>query len=267
MKTFQEFILECELVEGKLNESSMGERSSTRTRGRVPRGRGASNVTLGRGRGADMTRHERSTAAIAKKAGLKGTGKFSTKDLRTKPKEYTTHTNPDGYGDRGSTKQDHYINSFASVRKAAKDERIINKTKRSGHDASGWPKTKIAPSGESVRKVKDLRRQIIKSGGDTRNKVHTVDVIQRDTHVEKGDKKKRIERGKNFIAAIKDTQNQLKKAGAKKGETVMGTPSSVMPGEDKKTGEEKRSKLYKKVLGKGVRDVSKKSGIMVSKVD
>jgi len=45
----------------ELEESSMGERS----RGRA---------TLTRGRGADMTRQERTTAAIAKKAGLKGTG-------------------------------------------------------------------------------------------------------------------------------------------------------------------------------------------------
>jgi len=54
MKTFQEFILECY----ELDESSTGEK----TRGRA---------TLARGRGADMTRQERTTAAIAKKAGLK----------------------------------------------------------------------------------------------------------------------------------------------------------------------------------------------------
>ena len=73
MKTFREFIEYCY----ELEESSTGERSGRRTRGKV---------TLARGRGANMTPKERSTAAIAKKAGLKGTGKYSTKDLRTRRK-------------------------------------------------------------------------------------------------------------------------------------------------------------------------------------
>ena len=72
MKTFREFILECY----ELEESSTGERS----RGRA---------TLGRGRGADMTSNERSIASIAKKARLRGTGKYSTKDLRTPSRLYT----------------------------------------------------------------------------------------------------------------------------------------------------------------------------------
>jgi hypothetical protein len=254
MKTFQEFIYECY----ELEESSGGERSGRRTRGKV---------TLARGRGADMSKSERTTAAISKKAGLKGTGKYSTKDLRAKPKNYTTNDSEDDYDDYGSTKQDHYIRTHASGRKAAKGERLIQKFKSAGKDSSGWTKYKHAPSSESVRRVKDLKKQMTKAGAKKTGRVHTVDIMHRDIELEKGDKHQQMERGRNFIAAVKDTPNQLKRAGAKKGETVVGKPSAVMQGEDEKTGEAKRAKLYKKAFGKRSTEKSAKTGLMVGKAD
>jgi hypothetical protein len=260
MKTYQEFILECY----ELDESSTGERSGRRTRG---------NVTLARGRGADMTRSERTTASVAKKAGLKGTGKYSTKDLRTKSKDYTTYDSEDDLDDIGSTEQDHFIRSYSSPRKAAKGEGLISKSKPSGRlSATGRTKHKTAPSSESVRKVKDLKKSMTKSGANKRGGVHTVDIMHRDSNVGKGDKDQQMERGRNFIAAVKDTPRQLRKAGAKKGDAVIGRPSSVMPGESetpekKKTGEEKRAKLYKKIFGKRSTERSAKTGIMTGKVD
>ena len=95
MKTFKEFILECY----ELEEGSSGER----TRGRA---------TLGRA-GNKMDRGERSVAAIAKKAGLKGTGKYSTKDLRKKARDYTTYDSEDDEDDFGSTEQDHFIRTYS----------------------------------------------------------------------------------------------------------------------------------------------------------
>ena len=247
---------EDELGEGyELEESSTGERSGRRTRGKV---------TLARGRGADMDRRERTTAAIAKKAGLKGTGKYSTKDLRAKSKEYSTDDSY-GVGTRGSTKQDTIITTHSSPRQASEREGIINKSK-SRFTSSGF-KTEIKPSSDSVRRVRDLRKQITKTGGDKRGRVHSVDIIPRDMSVSKGDKKKQIERGKNFIKALKDTPKHLKVAGAKKGETVIGKPTAVMPDEDKKTGEEKRGKLYNKVFGKRSTKKSEKTGLMVGKAD
>lgn len=254
MKTFQEFLEECY----ELEESSGGERSGRRTRGKV---------TLARGRGADMDRSERTTAAIAKKAGLKGTGKHSTKDLRTKAKDYTTYDSEDDEDDYGSTEQDHYIRSYSSARKAAKGEQLIKKFKPAGRTATGMTKLKTAPSGESVRRVKDLKKQMTKAGADKKGRVHTVDIMHRDSDVGKGDKDGQMERGRNFIAAVKDTPNQLKKAGAKKGEAVVGKPTAVMPGEDKKTGEAKRAKLYKKAFGKRSTEKSEKTGLMVGKAD
>ena len=279
MKTYQEFITEAkkcwpgykkkgtQKLFGKtynrcvkedieeLEESSTGERSGRRTRGKL---------TLARGRGADMTRQERSTASIAKKAGLKGTGKYSTKDLRTKAKEYSTDDSY-GVGTRGSTKQDTIITTHSSPRQSAEREGIINKSK-SRFTSSGF-KTEIKPSSDSVRRVRDLRKQITKTGGDKRGRVHSVDILPRDMSVSKGDKKKQIERGKNFIQALKDTPEHLKKAGAKKGETVIGKPTAVMPDEDKKTGEEKRAKLYKKIFkGKSTKK-SNTTGYVSGKVD
>ena len=239
--------------EYELEESSTGER----TRGRA---------TLGRA-GNKMDRGERSVAAIAKKAGLKGTGKLSTKDLRTRAKDYTTYDSEDTEDDIGSTEQDHFIRTHASARKAAKAERLISKYKSAGRNASGMTKLKTAPSSESVRRVKDLKKQMTKSGASKTGKVHTVDIMHHDSDVGKGDRDQQMERGRNFIQAIKYTPKQLKKAGAKKGEAVVGKPTAVMSGEDQKTGVAKRAKLYKKVFGRRSSDKSNKTGLMVGAVD
>jgi len=244
--------------EYELEESSSGERSGRRTRGKL---------TLARGRGADMTRQERSTASIAKKAGLKGTGKYSTKDLRTKAKDYTTYDSEDTEDDYGSTEQDHYIRTHSSARKAAKGEQLISKFKTAGKTPTGMTKLKTAPSSESVRRVKDLKKQISKSGAKKTGPVHTVDIMHRDSDVGKGDKDQQMERGRNFIQALKDTPKHLKRAGAKKGETVVGKPTAVMSGEDQKTGVAKRAKLYKKVFGKRSTEKSEKTGLMTGAVD
>lgn len=282
MKTYQEFITEAkkcwpgykkkgtQKLFGKtynrcvkedieeLEESSMGERSGRRTRGKV---------TLARGRGGDMDRSERTTAAIAKKAGLKGTGKYSTKDLRKKARDYTTYDSDGDMDDVGSTEQDHFIRTYSSARKAAKGERLISKMKPAGRTATGMTKLKTAPSSESVRRVKDLKKNMTKSGANKTGRVHTVDIMHRDSDVGKGDRNQQMERGRNFIQAVKDTPHHLKKAGAKPGDTVIGKPTAVMPGEDKKTGEAKRAKLYKKVFGKRSSEQSKKTGFMTGKVD
>ena len=249
---------EFDLYDYELEESSGGERSGRRSRGKV---------TLARGRGADMSKSERTTAAVAKKAGLKGTGKYSTKDLRKKSRDYTTYDSEDDLDDIGSTEQDHFIRTYSSARKAAKGEQLIKKYKPAGRTATGMTKLKTAPSSESVRRVKDLKKSMTKAGADKKGRVHTVDIMHRDSGVGKGDKDGQMERGRNFIAAVKDTPNQLKKAGAKKGEAVIGKPTAVMPGEDKKTGEAKRAKLYKKAFGKRSTKKSEKTGLMVGKAD
>ena len=248
-----------EMYEIELDESSTGERSGRRTRG---------NVTLARGRGADMYRKERTTAAIAKKAGLKGTGKFSTKDLTTSPRDYTNNDDKYGYDNAGSTEQDHYIRTYSSPRKAAQDEDLISKRKPTGkRTAFGRMRNKTAPSSESVRRVKDLKTQMTKAGANQRERVHSVDIMHRDSHIRKGDTANQMERGRNFIQAIKDTPKHLKIAGAQRGDTVIGKPTAVMPGENPVTGAAKRAKLYRKIFGKKSSKASSKTGLMTGAVD
>jgi hypothetical protein len=276
MKTYQEFVVEaqkcwpgykkkgtkklfgktynnCVKEEIELEESSTGEK----TRGKA---------TLARGRGADMTPRERSVASIAKKAGLKGTGKYSTKDLRT-PSRLYTNNNPDGYGDKGSTKVSHYVTTHASPRSAAtsSDLDIINKREYLGVK-DGKLKYKHHPSADSVRRAKDFRKAIVRSGGDKRGKVHDVSIMPDDAYREKNQTKDRMTLGRNLVQGVKDVPKHLKAAGAKKGEVVTGKPAAVMPGEDKKTGAEKRGKLYGKILGSRASKRSEKTGVMVGKV-
>ena len=197
---------------------------------------------------------------------MKGTGKYSTKDLRKPARDYTTYDSEDDEDDFGSTEQDHFIRTHSSARKAAKGERLISKMKPSGkRTPSGMTRLKTAPSGESVRRVKDLKKQMTKSGASKTGRVHTVDIMHRDSDVGKNDPDRQMERGRNFIQAVKDTPKHLKKAGAKPGDTVVGKPTAVMSGEDKKTGEAKRAKLYKKIFGKRSSSASNKTGIMVGK--
>lgn len=246
MKTFREFLLECY----ELEESSSGER--------VPRGR----ASLARGRGRDMTRKERSTAAIAKKAGMRGTGKYSTKDLRTRDRSYSNDDSRNPYGEPESTKQDTSIATYSSPRKAAVQTGLIAKKEY----VPGQFKTKHVPSVISVRKAKDFRKALTKAGANKRGKVHSVSILHRG-NADKDDPKRRIERGKNFIQAVKDTPKHLKKAGVRKNEAVMGQPAAVMYGEDKKTGEVKRAKLYKKIFGKRSSKMSNKTKKMVGKME
>ena len=242
--------------EYELEESSTGEKM----------GRGKSKLTQfgnlkikgqARSQRNTITRRKRSIAAIAKKAGMKGTGKLSHHDIKSSPRDYTTYDSDDDMDDIGSTEQDHFIRSYKSPRRAASGEQLISKY-RGG---------KVKPSKDSVRKVRDFKKSMTKAGANKKGRVHTVDIMHRDSEVFKGDKNQQMERGRNFIKAVKDTPNQLKKAGAKKGEAVVGKPSAVMSGEDSKTGKEKRAKLYKKIFGKRSTKKSEKTGMMMGAVE
>lgn len=255
-KTFQDFMLECY----ELEESSTDERM----------GRGKSKLTQfgnlkikGNVRNPQNTRsrRERSIAAISKKAGLKGTGKLSHHDIKSLPRNYTTYyDSEDIEDDIGSTKQDHFIRTYKSPRGASSREGLISKRR-------GFFSGKVKPSKDSVRKVRDFRKSMTKAGANKRGRVHNVDILHRDENMEKGDKTQQMERGRNFIQAVKDTPKHLKRAGAKKGETVIGKPTAVMGGEDKKTGAEKRAKLYKKIFGKKSTKKSEKTGMMIGAVE
>ena len=251
MKTFNEFILDCyEYEEEDLSESRQRRVSGPLINTPMTRMVDGPNVNKREGR-----RH-RTIAAIAKKAELRGTGKLSTHDLRSKSTDYTTYDSEDELDDYGSTKQDQYIRTYKSARRAAAGEDLTRKLKL------GKTGFRVAPSKESVRKVKDFRKQIVKSGGNKRGPAHVVSVMHRDSELGKGVRYQRMERGRNFIQALKDTPKHLKKAGAKKGDVIIGKPTAVMQGEDQEIGAEKRGKLYSKMFGKKAMKRSQKTGLM-----
>lgn len=239
----------------ELEESSTGERLGRRQRESLTGGRAFNK----------MTRKERITASIAKRAGIRGTGRLSTKDLRTKSSNYNNY---DGNidTDYGSTEQDHYIHSHESPRAFA-SKNLVKKLKRKRVGRVLTNKMEVVPSSKSVSAIKDFKRSLTKSGANKRGKVHEVDILPRDPNVAKGDPTDLVLRGKNFIQAIKDTPKELKKAGAKKRDPVVGKPSAIMDNENEKTGVAKRAKLYKKIFGHRSSKKSPRHGFMVGASD
>lgn len=67
-----------------------------------------------------------------------------------------------------------------------------------------------------------------------------------------------------FISEAKKCWPGYKKKGTQK---LFGKTYNRCVKEDKKTGEEKRAKLYKKAFGKRSSERSQKTGLMVGKVD
>jgi hypothetical protein len=227
MIKFQEFI--------DLQESSKPEKSS----GRLSFGRAENK----------MTKAERIATSAAKRAGFKGGGARHTSDWRSRGKFHSTYPY-DKYGDdfkhpKSNTQVDTEINTISSGRKAAVldagNAKRKNKIKPDGRRAKV-----VAPTKELVRKMKEFRRRVVKSGGQERNPVHKVDFIHRaDENPEKNKlDKTAFKRGRNFYKAIDKISSELKKSGAKKGDVVIGKPAAMMSGEDTKKGKEAREKLY-----------------------
>lgn len=253
MKTFREFVG----IVQELEESSTGESLGRRQRERLTGGRAFRK----------MKPNERTTASISKRAGIRGTGRLSTKDLRDRTPIYTTYKPTSEWGDRGSTKVSTYITSFPSARAAMKgaDVGIIKKTEPKDPKIKWGPQKHIS-SKDSVRRARDFRKAIVRSGGNKRGKVHDTSVVQDDIAREKNDPKGRQAIGRNFIQALRDMPKHREKVGAKKGDIVTGKPSAVVSGEDEDKGAKIRAKLYKKIFGKRVTKRSPKTGLMLGKV-
>lgn len=249
MKSFKNFILECSLIDERFS-SNYGTPSR-------------SAILSGPAR--RMTRQERSAASIARRAGLRGTGYLSTKDLRSRIKDYTNDDNEQGGDD--STKQDIYIRTYSSPRRAASSEKLISKTKDVPGQLFRGRRQRVIPSRESVRRVRDFRKSLVRRGINKRGAVHVVDISPRDDTLKKNDMNKMIERGKNFMNLLKRVKNpHLRKAGAKKGEAYIARPTGIMKGENQQRGADVREKLYRKMFGKSISKKSHKTGMMISKV-
>ena len=252
MKTFREFI---EIYE--LEESSTGETLGRRQRERLTGGRAFRK----------MKPDERTTASIAKRAKIRGTGRLSTKDLRERPKEYTNYKPASEWGDKGSTKVSTYVTSFPSVRSAMRGADLgIIKKKEPKDPEDSWGPQRHLSSKDSVRRAKDLRNAIVRSGGNKRGKVHDVSLMQDDLSREKNKRKGRMTIGRNLTQGVKNVPKYVKKVGAKKGDIITGKPTAVVYGENPEVGAKKRGDIYSKLLGSRVTKRSPKTGLMVGKV-
>jgi len=224
------------------------------------------NVRLDRGKtvisGADPRSKNITIArSAAKKAGFKGGAAKNRFDYDDKGKFYTTYPQdkyPDGFEHpKHNTQVDTQIDTYASGRKAAA---IASGTKRPAPvqrpPGSNARSTYRVPStNEIARKMKEFRRRVVQTGGQERNPVHMVDFLpRRDDYGYKGDLDKHSMRvGRNFVKAQKDLPKELKAAGAKQGDVVVGGPAHMRKGENPKLGREKRAAMYQRTFGKRVK--------------
>ena len=200
--------------------------------------------------------------SAARKAGFKGGGAKNRFDFDDKGKYHTTYPEKK-YADRTfdhprhNTQVDTEINTVASGRKFAAISSGTKKPEAVKRPLGSQVRTtRRVPSTDKIaQKMKEFRRRVVTSGGQERNPVHQVDLIQRRSDVGmKGDMDKySMKVGRNFVKAQQNLPKQLDKAGAKQGDVVAGAPSAMRSGEDPKLGKEKRARMYQRTFGKRVK--------------
>jgi hypothetical protein len=229
--------------EYKRQVSYWGNKDRTVISGASPRDR---NITIAR--------------SAAKKAGFSGGGNKNRFDFNASNKDYTTYPTdkyPDGFKHpRSNTQVDTQIETIPSGRKAAalssgtKRPEPVKKPLGSTHRTS----YRVPSTDRIARNMKELRRRVVRSGGQERNPVHKVDFLpRRDDYGYKGELDKySMKVGRNFVQAQKDLAKNLKKAGANPGDVISGNPSPMRKGENPQLGIDKRAKMYQKTFGRRV---------------
>jgi hypothetical protein len=211
--------------------------------------------------GGDIRSRNITTArSAAKKAGFKGGSAKNRFDYAAKDKSYTTYPT-DRYGDgfshpKSNTQIDTNITTIPSGRKAALSSlpKITVPVRRAAGSRASY---RVPSTNEIARKMKEFRRRIVKTGGQERNPVHTVDFIpRRDESGNYGEMDKHAMKvGRNFIKAQRNLAKELKKAGANQGDVVSGGPAAMRTGENTIVGKKRRARMYKKTYGDRVTDL------------
>lgn len=212
--------------------------------------------------GADIrSRNITIARSAAKKAEFKGGSAKNRFDYDAKDKSYTTYPT-DKYGDgfshpKSNTQVDTNITTIPSGRKAAalsSGTKIPVPVRRSAGSRASY---RVPSTNEIARKMKEFRRRIVKTGGQERNPVHTVDFIpRRDESGNYGEMDKHAMKvGRNFIKAQRNLAKELKKAGANQGDVVAGGPAAMRTGENTIAGKKRRARMYKKTYGDRVTDL------------
>ena len=222
-----------------------------------------SNTVIGGAKPLD--RNITTARSAAQKAGLKGGGAKNRVDFKQPSPYHTTYPKdkyPDGFTHpKHNTQVDTEINTIPSGRKAAalssgtKLPQPVSRPPGTTLRSSGRPDKRVPSTDEITRKMKEFRRRVVTTGGDTRKPAHMVDFIpRRDDYGTKGELDKySMKVGRNFVKAQKNLPKELEKAGAKQGDIVVGGPSHMRKGEDPKLGREKRAQMYQRTFGKRVK--------------
>ena len=200
--------------------------------------------------------------SAAQKAGFKGGDAKNRFDFDNKGQYHTTYPEKK-YADRTfnhprhNTQVDTEINTAASGRKAAALSSGTKIPKPVSRPLGSQSRTtrRVPSTNEIARNMKEFRRRVVQTGGQERNPVHMVDFIpRRDDYGVKGQMDKySMKVGRNFVKAQQNLPKELKKAGAKQGDIVIGSPSHMRKGEDPKLGKEKRAQMYQRTFGKRVK--------------
>lgn len=245
----------------KINPQSRFYDPSTKTRYSAKLGWDRNDTVISGA--APRSRNITTARSAARKAGFKGGGAKNRFDYDREGKYYNTYPK-DKYGDgfthpRHNTQVDTQINTIPSGRKAAA---LSSGTKRPvpvrrPEGFKGRTSYRVPSTNELARKMKEFRRRVVTTGGQERNPVHMVDFLpRRDDYGVKGEMDKySMKVGRNFVRAQRNLPKELEKAGAQKGDIVVGGPSHMRKGEDPKLGREKRAKMYKKAFGDRVTEL------------
>ena len=246
----------------KIDPQSKSYNPSTRTRYKSMLGWDKSNTVISGAKPLD--RNITTARSAAQKAGLKGGGAKNRVDFKQPSPYYTTYPKdkyPDGFTHpKHNTQIDTEINTIPSGRKAA----ALSSGTKLPQPVSRPPGTlgtlnrtqrRVPSTDEITRKMKEFRRRVVTTGGDTRKPAHMVDFIpRRDDYGAKGELDKySMKVGRNFVKAQKNLPKELEKAGAKQGDIVVGGPAPMRKGEDPKLGREKRAQMYQRTFGKRVK--------------
>jgi predicted GNAT family acetyltransferase len=177
--------------------------------------------------GLDRQRKDASERAAFRKAGMRRTQSGGSRQ------RFSSTSNKNEYSKTA-------ITSYPSQSAYAKD--AIPEKEQHFKDGKGVKSTK-----DRAIFLKRLKKQLKTTR--TRRGVHAVDILPKGDY-KKNDPKDSIPRGREFQRVVREVPQEVKNAGGKKGDKIVGKAAEVMPGsKNPEQGRKKRRKLYSKAIG------------------
>ena len=177
--------------------------------------------------GLDRQRKDASERAAFRKAGMRRTQSGGSRQ------RFSSTNDKNKYSKTA-------ITSYPSQSAYAKDS--VPEKEKHGSDGGGVRSTK-----DRALHLKRLKKQMKTTR--TRRGVHAVDILPKGDY-KKNDPKDSIPRGREFQRVVREVPQEVKNAGGKKGDKIVGKAAEPMPGsKNPEAGRRKRRKLYSKAIG------------------